>query len=312
MKLFLKYIVFVVFGTIIIDLCFRLWCYSAFHNPKPNSNIGIAYPYESHNEPCEIAVLGASKANCHYNIKMIEDSLHLKVFNFGAVGEAIIHQYLCLDKAIKNGGLKMAILDLSLAQMSENWVNRRMSSFYVYYWSNKVVYDLVQDIEGKKMDYLLSSALYQYNSVAHRIIFSYFKSYDNKSGFRPEPYTGVAFKSVAPQKKKKTDYIISPYAVKYLCKMNDMCKESGVKFIVCISPDLISQENGHAEIELLCDKNNIELWDYSDVIHDLFLFKEELHMNEKGADVFTGMLIKRIKANYYDETSIKEGPCSKV
>ena len=196
--------------------------------------------------------------------------------------------------------------------MSEKWVNRRMSSFYVYYWSNKVVYDLVQDIEGKKMDYLLSSALYQYNSVAHRIFFSYFKSYDNKNGFRPEPYTGVAFKSVAPQKKKKTDYIISPYAVKYLCKMNDMCKESGVKFIVCISPDLISQENGHAEIEQLCDKNNIELWDYSDVIHDLFLFKEELHMNEKGADVFTGMLIKRIKAYYYDETSIKEGPCSKV
>lgn len=284
------YILFVIIGVVIIDLGCRLVFTPVFNNLSDNTKAGATYKFISHNEPAEIAILGASRANHHYVSSLLEDSLGVSVYNYGWDGRSVLFQYLCLLKAIDNGGLKTVILDLSNAQLSNEWVDDRISDLYPYYWSNDTIKKMVDEVSKKDMSILMASSLVQFNSQYLNLV----AQIDSDDGYTPLPYTGKPVKFSTNNTKNEFDYY-SDIAIKYLYRMSTVCKNRNVKFIVCLSPSLSISKYSEDYLSSLCSCNEIVCINMSHNIVEPLLFSDDSHLNDKGATIFTNNLIKELK-----------------
>lgn len=291
---FVKYILIVFIGVAIIDIAGRFLFQYLFSHPRKDSRIEAIYKFIFHHDRDDIIIIGASRADRHYASQQIEDSLHVKVFNYGFEGCSIIHQYLSLLRAIENGGPQLVILDLSEAQLGEEWVYDRLSRYYPYYWRNDTIMSLIDDVEGRDMRFLMGSSLIQYNSQ----LFNLFIKDKQDKGFSPLPYTGTPFIANASKMGsaspdiKKMGKSICPIAKKYLVKIQEECDKNNIKLVVCISPSLFPSDGN---IELLCKKQGILCWNMCSSVDNPLYFSNETHLNEKGAEAFTGLLVKRIR-----------------
>lgn len=297
MRKFAKYIFIVVLATVVVDAICRLVFQGLFNNPQENSKLFSIYKFESCEAPAEVVILGASKANHHYDVRQVEKTLNISAYNYGWDGSSIINQYLCLIKAINNGGLKVAILDLSPSQMGYEWVHERISDYWPYYWKNDTVRSIVNEVEGKDMRYLLSSSLIQYNSQ----LFNCFLHVNQYKGYNPLPFKGIPIKpikSLVPVDEFKQSLIreTSPVAVKYLKRMRSICAEKNIELIICISPTLNYSSGNEDYLKELASLCKIECWDMSRDVTDGHLFSDEIHLNEKGAQLFTKHIIERLKS----------------
>lgn len=291
---FIKYILLVLVGVAIIDIASRCLFQYLFSHPRKDSRIEAIYKFVFHHDRDDIVILGASRADRHYASQQIEDSLHLKVFNYGFEGCSIIHQYLSLLRAIDNGGLQLVILDLSAAQLGDEWVYDRLSRYYPFYWRNDTIMSIINEVEGRDMRFLMCSSLIQYNSQ----LFNLFIKDKQYKGYSPLPYTGTPFIATASNKEGASSDInimekpICPIAKKYLIKMQEECEKNNIKLVVCISPSLF-QSDGN--IELLCKKYGMPCWNMCSSVDNPLYFSNETHLNEKGAEAFTALLVERIR-----------------
>lgn len=285
----LEYIALVVVGVVIVDIVFRLIFTPVFDNPPINTKAGGTYKFVLHKEPAEIAILGGSKANRHYRSRQMMDSLGVSVYNYGSPGRCIFYQYLCLLRGLENGGLRTVILDLADAQLSEEWVNERISDLYPYYWKNDEVKKIVDEVEGEDMRILMLSALVQFNSQYLNLI----APIVSDKGYTPLPYTGRPFAG----NKDKVDYSYSDIAIKYLKKITSICKDNNIELIVCLSPSMRVSEESEKYLLSLCSENGITCWDKTHYISDTRLFYNANHLNDKGAELFTKEIVRMLKSN---------------
>lgn len=281
-------------GTAVFDGLFRIWCSHTYLHPKPFSIIEIDNKHYANNLPAGIAILGASRAVHHYVSSLLEDSLHISTYNWGFDGQSILNQYVCFLKAIDNGGLKIVILDLSNSQLAD-WVDKRISSLYPYYWDNDTIKHLINEVKDSNMDLFMASSLIQFNSRLSSLITSNFIRKNHKKGYIPLPYTGGAAHTDSIVDEKTVIY--NPIGIK-LNRIAEICHKENIRFVVCFSPMLNSSSNSSASIGNLCRSKGIEFWDMGQDINDPILFSDADHLNEKGASLFTTMIAKKIKNLY--------------
>lgn len=296
MRKFLLYIIIVILGVVVVDIVGRFCFRSIFDNPRPKSKIAAMYRFVSCNDSAEIVFLGASKANHHYITRQVEDSLSVHAQNYGWNGSSIVHQYLSLLRAIDNGGLKVAILDISTAQIGNEWVKGRISDYWPYYWLNDTIRNIVNEIEGRDMSFLLCSSLIQYNSQ----FFNSFLNVEHNQGYTPLPYTGIYIHPFIPndsaeEQKQKLKASTNPIAIACLQKMANICNSKGIKLIVCLSPNLENSQGQEQFLADICNQCGVEFWNMSTVIKDGSLFKNQNHLNDKGARVFTDYIINKLR-----------------
>lgn len=279
-------------GTILLDFMYRGWCYRTYIYPKPFSVIEIENKYYAISQPAEIAVLGASRASHHYVISQLEDSLHVRAYNWGYDGQSIINQYLCFLKALSNGELKLVILDLHNGQLS-NWVENRISSLYPYYWESDTIKNIIDEVKGREMKILLASSFIQYNSKLSNLITNSFIKKEHEKGYVPLPYTG----EVLNRDSNANDVNIkfNPIGVKYLSRMVKICRDNDVRLVVCYSPMLYGSQKSTDAINNLCQSLGVEFWNMEHEICNPLLFSDPDHLNEKGAILYTAKIAEKLK-----------------
>lgn len=296
MKKFYLYLFAVLVGTVAIDLFYRTICLYFFKEPDATSRIAFQYRFISVSEPCDLAFIGASRSNHHYSPQQIEDSLNIKVYNYGNDGSTILFHYLSLIKAIENGGLKMVIYDLSPGQIGDVWVKESISNLYPYYWQNDSVRNAVDEAEGKCISFAMLSALFQYNS---QMINMMMKATPTEKGFIPLKYTGkTALIEQDEYKNGRPESFYGELGKKYLKKMVDICKKNGIKFVVASSPYLTISENDVKYMSNLCKTLGVDYWDMTGLIKDPLLYKDRSHLNAKGAELLTEYVVDRLKKEY--------------
>ena len=304
MNKFFLYLLGVILGTIMLDLMYRPLCQWTYNNPIPKSSIlegtnKFAYVTKRN----DIVILGASRAERHYAAKTIEDSLHVSAYNYGGAGCDIIQQYLSLLTCVKSGSPKMVILDLSSPQLSKEWINDKNSRYYPFYFENDTVKAVVDDIGGFKMKFLMMSSFIQYNSKFSYVLLRLLRQKSTNvdiEGFRPLPYTGTPAKCRNNDRKvesvNKMKYY--PPAIRYFEKIVSTCDKEKINLVICYSPSLKRDEFEISGIKKMCEQYNLMFWDYSNAIIDPILFKDENHLNEKGAIRFTDLIIGRLRHDY--------------
>lgn len=298
MKRFATYLLIVILGTAALDGLNRVLIESAYAHLPNDSELKRTFSYAT---PCDaqFLILGASRGVYDYNTPMISDSLNVTCQSISMEGMSSISQYVSVKNAITCGKVKTILYDISISQLSDEWVENQMGTYYPFYWQNEDVRKIVDDMQGKKMKLLLSSSFIQYNSTLYDILYTGFvRKTEDKNGFIALPYTGIKFESVNPDVLAST-MKINPIGVDYLQKTVDLCKGNGIRLIICDSPRAHYKNQSFDDfLSEFCQKNQIEFWNYSDyepIVSDMRYFVDPVHINGKGADLFTKAIISRLK-----------------
>lgn len=298
MKKFTLYILLVLVGVALLDVVNRLIVETAYANLPQDSELKRTFRYT---DECnaDLLILGASRGVYDYNTVMMADSLNMTCQSISLEGMSVVSQYISVRKAVDGGKTKIIIYDLSGGQLSDDWVENQTSTYYPFYWKNEDVKAFVNDQQGPKMKFLLSSSFIQYNSTLYDIIYAgYIRKSVDKNGFIALPYTG---KKYNPTQIDTTEskLQINPTGERYLQQIVDVCKENSIRLILCDSPRVHYKKQMFDDyLAEFASKNQIEFWNFSDyepIQTDMRYFVDPVHINGPGADLFTRAIISRLK-----------------
>ena len=290
----LVYLLMVFVGVAAIDAVFRLVFSPIFDNPPINTKAGATYRFVSYHKPANLVILGASRATHHYRSEQIEDSLNISVYNYGGDGRSILYQYLCLLKAADNGDLRTVILDLSPAQIGNEWVEDRISDLYPFYWKNDTVRTMVDEVEKRNIRLLMLSSLIQYNSQYLNLV----APMNSVKGYIALPYTGIPVDLKEITNSESDGGIEDQYneiGIKYLSRIVSFCRDANINIIVCLSPSLVLPQSDENYMLRICMSLGVECWNMTHDIIDPYLFSDYNHLNDKGANLFTMSVVNRLK-----------------
>ncbi len=250
----------------------------------------------------DILIFGSSRAEYHYNAKMIEDSLNFSTYNCGASGYGVILSYGRLLMISERYHPKLVIMEITpeFDYMSHKSTNKDLGELKRHYERNgiKEIFEKVDPSEKYKM----MSYLYRYNSSYARNPLRLLKKIPfNKNaigvqGFKAEH---IEFDSMKVSKKKdKGEFQIDSIKYSYLIQFIENTKNIS-KLIFVISPYWQLQDSLKFEpARHIADSYKMPFINFSKnpkyLYHNEF-FKDGTHLNARGADEFTKDLIIEIK-----------------
>ena len=302
MKIFIKYIIIVLIGVIVLDVINRPFCEHLYNTLPDGSKIKENMAYIYNDEQSDILILGASRASHHYNSEIIGKEFGVSCFNAGMDSMPIYHQYLCLLRSLDNGPVKVVLVDISSAQVTEKWMTERFSEMSPFYWSNDSVRMVIDNESNVKENskYLYLSSFVQYNSKIHLLAELFHSRKSNRiKGFDPLPYTGKKFVKQV-QKGKDSEFTIYSGALVYLSKMVNLCKANDIQLYFVVSPSLMSMKSFHHYMSNYCQEKMVDFINFSSdskYVDNAYLWKDQTHLNARGADMFTHDLIEILKSD---------------
>jgi hypothetical protein len=300
MKIFIKYLLILLVGIVVLDFANRaLFSYVFSHLPA-HSKIRSDFSYVLNEEQSDVLILGSSRASHHYNPQIFIDSLHKTCFNAGQDGQPIYNQYLNLLRAFELGNVDTVILDLCSAQLTDMWINERIKPLTPLYWKNDTARAIVDEISeyGSWTKFLYLSSFIQYSSRAY-VLFEYIQPRytSQEHGYVPIPYSGDKIIMDSDERKELESFRINEIALRYLLKIRDLCQKEGATLYICISPSLVEMDSLADSLTDFCKAEHVNFLNYSSdprFLNDLTLWKDGLHMNCKGADMYSRDIVDKL------------------
>jgi len=249
-----------------------------------------------------ILIFGSSRAEFHYNAKLIEDSLGVTAYNCGASGYGIILSYGRLRMLTERYHPKLILMEITPEFDLIDYKNnlKDLGALKKHYDRNciKEIFEKVDPTEKFKM----LSYFYRYNSnFAHNPL-RLFKhtSFTNNAlgtqGFRTKH--NELDKLKIGEKKEKEVFKLDEVKLFYLKKFVETAKDYS-QIVFVISP---YWQGRNPEIfnsaKHLADSLKIPFLDYSNnpkYFHKDKYFADGVHLNARGADEFTKDLIIELR-----------------
>lgn len=250
-----------------------------------------------------IVVVGSSRASHHYVTQIIEDTLGMPAYNVARDGCLFSYNCCVVNSILDRYSPKMIIWENGTDYLF-NGFDDPLENLYPYYKRNKWVTSAIQE-ELPWTEYVrLSSRIYQYNSVMHRILMRYLRRnafYDEtEKGYMPlQP---KLLKKALELKPTEFEYReLSSTKIERFRAILSRAQEKGVKVVIVDSP-----------MYRLCDVNNesaVEMRKICKMYGTLFLnnsqlpefinhpeyFNDATHMNSVGSIPYTKYVLRQIK-----------------
>ncbi len=259
----------------------------------------------------EVLVFGSSRTMMHYNAKMMEEELGHTVYNCGGNGYGIILSYGRLLMISERYHPQLIVMEVTpefdLVEYNDNL--RDLGELKRHY-DRKGVSGIFSDIEHTEK-YKMMSYLYRYNSdFLHnplRMISK--KPFDRNNvgvqGFIP---SDIDFDEMRVKEFQDDEKKPDPIKLSYLKRFVDLAlKHSRLVFVV--SPYWDGRDSGiFKPARQLADSLGIPFLDFSNdpkYIHNDKYFRDGIHLNARGADVFTADLVRRLKDVMREDTRAK-------
>ena len=261
----------------------------------------------------DIVIIGSSRANHHYVSSIIEDSLNLSVYNCGNDGCFLYYQTCMIDALLRRYSPKMIIWELYSPDLLSEPLNleSEYQRFYLLHSlcnSNEFT-DSMLHVKDKYEYLKLQSAAYRYNSELIKLVNILISPAvnNNDKGYIPIPNDGYKFPSVAEfitttSNKKIYSQVYSLDRERLFIETVNKCLKQNVQIIFAFSPWLERSDykstDSYKSILKISNENNIRLIDdYHNETYmgDSTLFKDNTHLNDKGARKYTKKIASELK-----------------
>jgi len=280
-----KYLILLVVLIICFDYLFSVFYTNIFNDIK----VGIyGSVNNSINRTDEILILGSSRAQHHYNTKLINKKLDKSCYDGGVGGYGIFLNYAQMSERLQKSKPALVLVDISPNVIVDSETYTKLNTLLPYYSEYKSVKEIVNLNPDFHIIQTLSG-IYRYNSTFYEVIKSY-KVNDHLNGF--VPLEGV-LDTIHYNRKILHNTEMDTLKVKYLKKMIHLCSIYDLELMIFVSPTyemFDSQKKIINRVESICQENNVLFYDFSDydkLYKNPIYFKDQLHMNLIGADIFT-------------------------
>lgn len=290
----IKYIILFISIILIIDILGGKILKSKFQNISFGTFGNINNSLKSKSD---LLILGSSRARKHYDSKIFLKKTNLSCYNTGLEGHGFFYNYAILNEIVKNKKPKIVILDLSPNVIADNQSYNKLNILLPYYKDYNSFQEIIRlDPKFSKLE--LISNMYLYNSTLYNIFrsnvvneiddnygFSPLKGEINKNNFKPFYYQN--------EKIDQNKFI-------YLNKIIKICNRNNIKLIGVISPTYLKYDTNNIiinKIKEIFKSNSLKLYDYSNfpkIYGNPKYFKDQLHMNFIGANIFSENLSNKI------------------
>lgn len=180
-------------------------------------------------------------------------------------------------------------------------IKDNLSVLLPYYYSSKGIKEIIK-LRGPNEKIKFISKIYPFNSQIFDILWTTSKG-NNNPLFTFNGYIPLRGEIAHEGQDYDNDVEIKLDSMKvsYICKLSSLCHEHNVKLIMIISPEYFGQKTGTRQVDIIskiAKQADIERWDYecdSVISFDKSLFKDQVHLNHRGATLFTETIVERIK-----------------
>ena len=252
--------------------------------------------YISNEVDADLLIFGSSRAECHYNAQMIEDSLGIISYNCGQTGHSVFLNYARLLMIKERHHPKIIIYDIAAGfdLLTDN-DNYKDMSFLKLHYDRDGISDIICDIAPLER-YKMLSGMYKYNSNFLQLLLVWLHPVSDAGikGFRPYKNSNDVWLTPPP---KRTEWAYDSLKISYLNKIIESTRDSKLYFVVSPLWQGMNTEIMKPAKEM-CAKYNISFIDFSNdpkYVENTKLFKDYAHLNATGADEFTKDLIHELK-----------------
>lgn len=245
----------------------------------------------------DIIVLGSSRAHCHYDTPFMSDILGLDVYNAGYDGCGVVLAYGLLELILERYQPKLVVFDvepsfdINVYEPDNNHV-RYLGPLKPYY-RHSAIGQVIKDVSLKEW-YKVNFGLIRYNSaLVPKAIDCFSVRGEDLKGYNPEQavYTGII------EQKTDSTGCLDEFKLKYLDKLCLLAQSHGVPIIFIASPKLgVPNSKVFSPVKEICCCHEVPFIDYySDpIFQKTELFCEPMHLNFKGARLFSATVINDI------------------
>ncbi|MCX6158521.1 MAG: hypothetical protein NTY74_11140 [Ignavibacteriae bacterium] len=282
------------------------------------------YEYKKFNDirngniDCDLLIIGSSRARNHYNTEIIDSILKVKTHNIGILASFLDYNLMTLKIFLQfNKKPKTVILDMSIYSMQDIDEIRNINQ-YVGLFDNENVYSTLR----KKS---ISIWFYRYIPLLKYIVNrealqtslnSFLNKEKNQIGI-DKGYSNIDKRLEVYEIERLADLFSNgketinqdAERINDLKEFINICNKEGINLVLVFSPsyelllnNVLNKEEVIKKYEEIAVENNIIFMDYSkdDICKNADFFFDCDHLNNKGANVFTEKLIRRL---------LKEGFC---
>jgi hypothetical protein len=273
---------------------------------KQESGFLYRTTYSIDSTKADILIFGASRANHNYYPLAFENRLHMSCYNTGRDGNSIFYHFAILKSILKRYSPKVAILDFSREEFGRDQESYdRLSALLPYYDNHPEMRSIIQ-LKSPYEKFKLLSKIYPYNSLMFSIVvgtagFNKSREYIiDQNGYVPLPEIS---KERLITDSSFDKYEIDSTKIKVFKSFLRNCANSKVKLYILMSPVLVKYVSKDSSVDIaqgIARKFNIPIYDFSNdstFLNNVGLFADQGHLNDRGAKIYTEMVIDKIIQN---------------
>ena len=244
----------------------------------------------------DLLIMGSSRANHHYNSKILEDSLRLTCYNCGQDGNGIVFNYgqwLLISNRYKPSYI---IYDVMPCYDCLSGDNHQFLGWLKLYYERDGIKEVFQQVDSTEVVKMLSK-MYRYNYNPLQYVADFIKPIYQVDSTGFVPIKGEL--NPMQIKKRESDKQVYQFDIMKLHFIERLIERLGkTKIIFVVSPSWYGMsKESFKPIEELCNKKGCRFIDFSNnpkYVHQNYYFKDGMHLNERGADEFTKDLIGQL------------------
>lgn len=296
MKKYLLKIVLFFDIVAILDFGFGLTCDWLQHHAKGGMTKRIQQT--AFIQKADVVVMGSSRAHHHYVSSILADSLEMTAYNAGIDGNGIVLASGLFEIMDERYSPKVIIYDVEPAfdinVYAADGNNTRYIGLLRPFVNVPGVCDIVTRVDPTER-YKTISALFRYNSKAPDLVKDMLAISDyTEDGFAP------MYGEMKKEPEKRADgrkSQIDTLKLSLLEEFVSQLSESDTRLIMMASPKYgATTSEVFDPVKEICNKYGVEFWDYycTPEFQRLEYFKEPMHLNKKGAMVYSAYIAQKL------------------
>ena len=249
-----------------------------------------------------VVIVGSSRAAHHFVTQMVEDSLGMPAYNVGRDGCFFSYNCCVINSILDRYSPSLIIWETSKDDLFGGGSDP-LENLYPYYHKNRWVTATIKSELPWTERVRLSSKVYRYNSVIHRVVMRYMGRASfvdgTEKGYLPLPPKRLLEPLELSSESWEPEEVDEAKVERFrsiLCRAQD----KGVKMIVVDSPKFIESSGPCASADImrrLCEEYKMKFFDNTQMRYFLErpeLFNDATHLNDDGAKAYTEMFLEEI------------------
>ena len=276
-----KYLRFLLFGFIALIIIATVldFAYTFVYKHSKSNRSAFQIVRDLKNNKIDYILLGSSRVIHHLNTALINENYHLNGMNLSLDGTRLKEILLFTEALIANNNH----IDKLFIQIDYIW-NYYENSFVASWVFMPFIHD----------EYIANEYLDQFEKIKYNIPFYRYIKYEPMLGFRNIVMNIFRKKSLSETgfEPLPDDVFIGDTEYFYtlndtmnpsIAKIIELCKQNDIKLIFYTAPIY----NLKANNEEIFNKYLSDYTDFSSIFSDSTLFRDAIHLNKKGAMLFT-------------------------